>query len=309
MVLGCAGVSRSSSVPSSDSILRLAEVRGCIVLDTASRPAELPWKLRFRVRVEPVDSDSAVASTVADSSGCFWIDDLPDGSYDLSIRAFGKRDQLRRIAVASEVGVDASLRLELDASNPDPGRGDLRAVPADACPCPSQSPEKLRAAETLHRAKVVRLPVDVFFDAPDPVRRTLREMGCRIPQTYVPGPRHNLVSGRFLRADELHWAALCSRHESTGLLLLASDGTLVQQVTPFRSDADHLHGIDIDGTPGFNWAIDAVGRDFILEHHARYGGPEPPKIDHDGIDSAVIEKASTVLYWHEGEWLELTGAD
>lgn len=309
MVLGCAGVSRSSSALPSNSILRVAAVRGCILLDRASPPAEVPWKLRFRVRVEPVDSDSAVSSTVADSSGCFWIDDVQDGSYDLSIRAFGKRDLLRRIAVAREGGAHGSFLLELDASDPDPGRGDLRTVPADACPCPSQSPEKLREAETLRRAKVVRLPVDAFPDAPDPVRRALREMGCRIPQTYAPGPRHNLISGRFLRADELHWAALCSRHESTGLLLLASDGTLVQQVTPFRSDAEHLHGIDIDGTPGFNWAIDAVGRDYILEHHARYGGPEPPPIDHDGIDSAVVEKASTVLYWHGGEWLELTGAD
>lgn len=296
-------------VSSSDSILRLTEVRGCIVLDTASRPAELPWKLRFRVRVEPVDSDSALSSTVADSRGCFWIDDVPDGAYDLTIRAFRSRDLIRRIAVASEGAADTSLLVEIDASDPDPGRGDLRIVPAEACKCSSQSPEKLRAVESLRRAKVVRLPVDTFPDVPQPVRRTLRELGCLVPQTYLPGPPHNLISGRFERADELHWAALCSRDESTGLLLLATEGTLVQQVMPFRPDADHLHGIDVDGTPRFNWAIDAVGRDYILEHHARYGGPEPPPIDHDGINSAVVERASTVLYWHGGEWLELTGAD
>jgi len=161
----------------------------------------------------------------------------------------------------------------------------------------------------LRRANVVRLPLDAFPEAPEAVRRALREMGCRIPQTYYPQPRHNLISGRFLRAGELHWAALCSRDEATGLLLLAADGTLVEEVAPFRSDTDHLQGMDIDGTPGFNWAIDTVGREYILEHHARYGGPEPPPIDHDGINSAVVERASTVLYWHGGEWLELTGAD
>ncbi len=309
MVLGWTGVARSSSVSSSDSILRVAEVRGCIVLDTSSQPAELPWKLRFRVRVEPVDSDSAVSSTVADSSGCFWIDDVPDGSYDLRIRAFGKRDQLRRLEVASGCRADTALLLELDSSDPDPSRSELRTVPADACPCTPRSPEKVHDAETLRRANVVRLPVHTFPEAPDRVRRTLSDMGCLVPQTYLPGPPHNLISGRFLRASELHWAALCSRDEATGLLLLASDGTLVQQVTPFRSDVEHLHGVDADGTPGFNWAIDAVGREYILEHHARYGGPEPPMIDYDGINSAVIEKASTVHYWHEGDWLELTGAD
>lgn len=309
MVLGWAGVSRPISASDSDTTLRVAEVRGCIVFDTSSRPAELPWKLRFRVRVEPVDSDAGAASTVADSSGCFWIDDVPDGSYDFIVGAFRKRELLRRIAVASEGGPDASLRLELDSADPDPGLGILRTVPPEICPCPSRSPEKLRAAESLSRAKVVRLPVDAFPGAPEPVRRTLREKGCLVPQTYLPGPPHNLISGRFLRADELHWAALCSRNEATGLLLLAADGTVVDEVEPFRSDADHLNGIDIEATQGFNWAIDAVGRDYILEHHARYGGPEPPPIDHDGINSAVVERASTVLYWHGGEWLELTGAD
>ena len=38
-------------------------------------------------------------------------------------------------------------------------------------------------------------------------------------------------------------------------------------------------------------------------------GPEPPPIDHQGINYAFIEKASVVLYWYEGQWLCLQGAD
>ena len=39
------------------------------------------------------------------------------------------------------------------------------------------------------------------------------------------------------------------------------------------------------------------------------GGPKPPPIDHQGINDAFLEKASSVHYFHEGKWLRLTDAD
>jgi hypothetical protein len=292
-----------------DVTLRVAKVQGCVALDVASHATERPWKTRFRIRLEPFDRSIPDRSSGADAGGCFWIDDPSPGIYELRVRAPGMRDHVRQLEVVPEEPADRILVVELDATGRDPCRGSIRTAPADACPCSPESPAELERRSTLLRADVVRLPPDAFPEVPLPVRRTLDGMACRVPQTYIPGPPHNLISGRFLRTDELHWAALCSRNETTGLLLLAADGILVEEVAPFRSDAVHLQGIDIDGTPGFNWAIDAVGREYILEHHARYGGPESPPIDHDGINSAVVERASTVLYWHGGQWLELTGAD
>ncbi len=29
-------------------------------------------------------------------------------------------------------------------------------------------------------------------------------------------------------------------------------------------------------------------------------------IDHDGINDAFVEKASTIKYWYDGKWLDVT---
>ena len=48
---------------------------------------------------------------------------------------------------------------------------------------------------------------------------------------------------------------------------------------------------------------------YILSHNRDYGGPEPPPIDHDGVNDVFAEKASVVHYFYRGRWLALTGAD
>ena len=53
----------------------------------------------------------------------------------------------------------------------------------------------------------------------------------------------------------------------------------------------------------------AVNLNFILARYEAYGGRKPPRIDHQGIDDGYLEKASYVLYYHRGKWLELQGAD
>jgi hypothetical protein len=58
----------------------------------------------------------------------------------------------------------------------------------------------------------------------------------------------------------------------------------------------------------FDWYIRPVDRKFIMEHYRAYGGPKPPPIDHQGIESGG-ETASVVLYYCRGKWLKLQGAD
>ena len=41
-----------------------------------------------------------------------------------------------------------------------------------------------------------------------------------------------------------------------------------------------------------------------MDHYRAYGGPKPPPIDHQGIESGG-EKASVVLYCYRGKWLKL----
>ena len=76
----------------------------------------------------------------------------------------------------------------------------------------------------------------------------------------------------------------------------------------FASDRDYLQGIGGEEI-GYSREISAVGGDHILEHCHAHGGPTPPPMDHEGIEHSFMEKASTVLYYYNGEWLSLTGAD
>jgi hypothetical protein len=56
-------------------------------------------------------------------------------------------------------------------------------------------------------------------------------------------------------------------------------------------------------------SISAAGSDFILKHYQAHGGPKPPRIDHQGIDDAFLEKASVTPYFFEGKWLQLAWSD
>jgi hypothetical protein len=64
-----------------------------------------------------------------------------------------------------------------------------------------------------------------------------------------------------------------------------------------------------DGSAVYSFDIGAIDRDSIMNHYGAYGGPKPPPIDHQGIDVGILDKASVTWYFHQGKWLQLTGAD
>jgi hypothetical protein len=73
-------------------------------------------------------------------------------------------------------------------------------------------------------------------------------------------------------------------------------------------DRNYLQGLG-GNRMGYSHEITTAARDFIMRHYRAYGGPEPPPINHHGIDDAFLEKASTTWYFHQGKWLRLPGAD
>jgi hypothetical protein len=157
-------------------------------------------------------------------------------------------------------------------------------------------------------ADVVRLNPRDFPEAPTEVREELQRRGCTIPQTYATQGPHNIVSGRFMSAHATDWAALCSRDHSSSLLVFPhgrADSVVDLGSSP---DRQWLQGIG-DGAIGFSHAIGVATPEYILDHHRESGGPAPPPLDHDGINDIFMEKASVVRYWHDGQWLALTGAD
>ena len=166
------------------------------------------------------------------------------------------------------------------------------------------SPEAWSQADTATR----RLPPSEFSTLPNAVRTELDRRGCTIPQVYTGGRPHNVVRGAFRRAGQVDVAVLCSRARTSAILVFrAGDPHDIEEIAA-RPDADFLQVI-APGRIGFSRAIGVASPDYIRERSRQYGGPLPPSLAHDGINDAFVEKASVVWYWHEGRWLQLTGAD
>jgi hypothetical protein len=117
-----------------------------------------------------------------------------------------------------------------------------------------------------------------------------------------------VIRGEFFAQGEAGWAVFCSVNNSTALLAFRNDRDTNPVTVTTSEDRHYLQGLGGDQI-GYSRQITAVGRDFIMGHYRAYGGPEPPPIDHHGIDDAFLGKASITWYFHRGKWLRLQGAD
>jgi hypothetical protein len=129
-----------------------------------------------------------------------------------------------------------------------------------------------------------------------------------VPQPSADGAPRNVIRGEFFAKGEAGWAVLCSVNNSTALLAFRNDRDTNPNTVTTSEDRSYLQGLDGDKI-GYSREITAASRDFIMRHYRAYGGPEPPPIDHHGIDDAFLEKASITWYFHNGKWLRLQGAD
>jgi hypothetical protein len=157
-------------------------------------------------------------------------------------------------------------------------------------------------------ARMRRLPVNAFADLPATVRSVLASRHCSVPQPSVDGPARNVIRGEFFARGQQGWAVLCSANYSTSLLVFRSDHDASPDVIDTVEDRIYLQLLDGDAAI-YSREIRTVDRDFIMGHFRSHGGPEPPPVDHHGIDDAFLEKASTTRYFHHGHWLQLPGAD
>ena|SRR5713226_4246511 len=153
-----------------------------------------------------------------------------------------------------------------------------------------------------------RLPPSMFRRLPTPVRADLERRGCTVPQIWADTGSANVVTGHFRTTAKTDWAVLCSVHRVSIILVYwegRADSVAELGSTP---DKSYLQGVG-GGQIGFSRAIGSVDARYIGQRFQRYGGPEPPPLDHEGINDAFVEKASRVWYWYQGKWLELTGSD
>jgi hypothetical protein len=156
--------------------------------------------------------------------------------------------------------------------------------------------------------KIRRLPVEAFHELPTAVAGVLRARNCKVPQPSPEGAARNVIRGEFFARGEIGWAVFCSVNNSTALLAFRNDRDTNPDTVTTSQDRLYLQGLD-GNQIGYSREITAAGREFIMRHYRAYGGPEPPPIDHHGIDDAFLEKGSITWYFYRGKWLQLTGAD
>lgn len=156
--------------------------------------------------------------------------------------------------------------------------------------------------------KIVRLPPTAFRVLPASVVRELQRRGCTIPQEAYSKTLNNVVSGQFARRRQKDWAVLCSIKGASSILVFWN-GSATNPADLARSEDMNYLQSGADDKILFSRGISAAGSDFIMKHYHAHGGPRPPRVDHQGIDDAFLEKASVTLYFFGGKWLQLTGSD
>lgn len=158
-----------------------------------------------------------------------------------------------------------------------------------------------------------RLAVDAFPALPPAIREELRNRGCLIPQQTFSDDQagnqpQNVIEGEFFEKGRASWAVLCSVNESSSILVFRDASDRHPEDLAKSEDKDQLQGAG-KGRIAYSRQLAPADRKFIMDHYRAYGGPEPPPIDHQGIDDAFEGKASVTYYWYRGEWKKLTGAD
>jgi hypothetical protein len=180
----------------------------------------------------------------------------------------------------------------------------LLAVLATVPPVSGQTAEQwANAAQAIRR-----LPPAAFPRLPATIRQALAQRGCTVPQTFIdPGP-HNVIRGHFARPRQTDWAVLCSRQDTSVVLVFwAGRATAPATLNP-GPDATFLQGIG-GGAIGFSRVLRVARASRIRQYAKDQGGLLPTRMDHDGLEDAFAEKGSTIAYWDAGQWLTLAGAD
>ncbi len=161
----------------------------------------------------------------------------------------------------------------------------------------------------LAEANIVRLAPTAFSHLPPPIIGHLRSRGCAIPQSFGRSEPHNVISGEFASRGQMDWAVLCSRNGASSILVFWGGSARRVAEIAASPDSAFLQTIDGNGNIGYSRAISAVNEAYIRAQYREYGGRRPPRLEHQGINDAFVEKASVVRYYHRGRWLELPGAD
>ena len=155
---------------------------------------------------------------------------------------------------------------------------------------------------------ISRLVPAAFPHLPAAVRQALEQRGCTVPQSFSDSGPHNVVRGHFARPRQTDWAVLCSRQDTSVVLVFWAGRAAGPAAINPQPDATFLQTIG-GGAIGFSRVLGLARAPDVRRYAKDHGGLLPPRMDHDGLEDAFVEKASTIVYWDAGRWLSLAGAD
>jgi len=160
-----------------------------------------------------------------------------------------------------------------------------------------------RVAEERKPESLSQLPLEV--------RRDLAKRQCLIPRYSEEA---GLKDGGYARSHfrsgtSVDYAIVCHipRGKAQNVLVYSNSkgvwkGEVIQRTSfdpsPARNDCEATVAI--------------AAPKYILEHAQAYAPAEVkalPRLDHNGVEVWVCDKASVVYYFHQGRWLQLAGAD
>jgi uncharacterized protein (UPF0210 family) len=161
----------------------------------------------------------------------------------------------------------------------------------------------------LAEKNIKKLALSEFSELPQDVKRKAEEKGCSIPQSFVSAKPHNVILGSFAATGSKDWAMLCSKNGKSSIFVVWEGKQACPSEIAAEEDKIYLQTIDEQNNIGYSRVLASAAKEKILKHQKAYGGPLPKKLDHQGIDDAFAEKASTTRYCENGKWLALSGAD
>jgi hypothetical protein len=281
---------------------------------TAAADSNHPFALRplahyYALAILEGGAPAAHARSALDASQNVWVLGnaayMLQSQYNLSVqmgRPNPRASELAKKYFERATALDPNL--DRNAILP---RIDMRAI-AQARAREQRSQQDRDARADAAALKIRRVTLEAFPQLPPAVARVLRARNCRVPQPAANGSPRNVIRGEFYAKGEMGWAVLCSVNNSTALLVFRNGADTRPETLNTSEDRGYLQMLDGDRFL-YSREIKPVGRDFIMGHYRAYGGPEPPPIDHQGIDDAFLEKASLIWYYYGGRWLRLQGAD
>ena len=151
-----------------------------------------------------------------------------------------------------------------------------------------------------------RLEPTSFPQLPLSIVQNLRQRGCTMPQPFTSTQPVGVIRGHFTSTAVFDWAVLCSVARTSRVLVFRGGSVTAVDELARYPDATFLQVVGPGNAVGFSRAIKVAS-----PAHIRSYGKQTivARVDHDGIEDAFIEKASTIWYWSGGEWHELPGED